>query len=185
MTVPEESSSPPLQGEDIGTEHWRDAQHWISIYDDLIGFKLEVLGRVEHALAQLVPIARTAAAEDVTIIRTQMEGYYQRLDLWHRRLWELQGLWIDPERRVIQHQGKEASLTVREFQLLQFLMNHPHRWYTADQIKAQAWGEPALFPEEVRNYIARIRRILVQMELPYGLLNRPRRGYSLVARLDT
>ncbi|MGO9857594.1 MAG: hypothetical protein ACLPYY_21455 [Acidimicrobiales bacterium] len=24
----------PLEGEDIGTEHWEDARHWMSIYDD-------------------------------------------------------------------------------------------------------------------------------------------------------
>jgi hypothetical protein len=33
----------PLEGEDIETEHWEDARHWMSIYDDLIRFKLGLL----------------------------------------------------------------------------------------------------------------------------------------------
>ena len=30
-----EPTQGPLEGEDIETEHWEDARHWMSIYDDL------------------------------------------------------------------------------------------------------------------------------------------------------
>lgn len=30
-------------------------------------------------------------------IGDQMHGYQARLDLWYRRVWDLQGLWLDPE----------------------------------------------------------------------------------------
>ncbi|HEY8739220.1 MAG TPA: winged helix-turn-helix domain-containing protein [Candidatus Dormibacteraeota bacterium] len=174
----------PLDGEDISTSHWEDARHWMSIYDDLLRFKRGLLARVARDLATLSPIARRAASIDFKIIEDQLEGYQSRLDMWYRRVWELQGLWLDAESHMVRHQGTEAHLTKREFQLLQFLLDHPHRYYTADQIKDRAWAEPALHPEEVRNYVRRIRKILEQLEIPCDLVNRPHTGYSLVFRAD-
>lgn len=46
--------------------------------------------------------------------------------LWYERLWDLHGLWLDPEGRMIRYRGKEETVTKREFQLLQFLRAHPH-----------------------------------------------------------
>src|SRR6202521_2935207 len=172
----------PLEGENIETEHGKAARHWMSIYDDLIRFKLRLLDRVRRELPKLPPVAQMAAVEDVTFIETQMEGYYSRLDLWYQRVWKLQGLWLDPNGRVLRHKGKEAVLTHREFELLQFLLDHPHRFHTASQIMGYAWSDSALFPEEVRNYVLRVRKILVRLEIPCDLVNRPGRGYSLTFR---
>jgi hypothetical protein len=176
--------SVPLEGEDITTSHWEDARHWMSIYDDLLRFKQGLLARIERDMSTLGPIAQRAVSEDVKIITEQLDGYQARLDLWYRRVWELKGLWLDPEGQMIRHQGREAHLTKRESQLLQFLLDHPHRFFTADQIKDRAWAEPALFPEEVRNYVKRLRRILAELEIPCDLVNRPHKGYSLVFRSD-
>jgi hypothetical protein len=113
-----------LEGENIETEHWEDARHWMSIYDDLIRFKIGLLERVKRELAKLYPVARSAADVDIAFIEAQMAGYHARLDLWYRRVWQLQGLWLDPNGRVVHHKGEEAALTVREFELLQFLLEH-------------------------------------------------------------
>ena len=175
--------SQPLEGEDISTQRWEDARHWISIYADLLEFKRGILARVRRDVASLQPLAQKAAATDLKIIETQMNGYQERLDLWYRRVWELQGLWVDPIGRVVRHQGREMALTKREFQLLQFLMDHPHRYFTTSHILGQAWADPALFPEEVRNYIRRLRKILTDLAIPADLVNKPGRGYSLVFRI--
>lgn len=174
--------SQPLEGEDIATKRWEDARHWISIYADLLEFKRGILARVRRDVANLQPPAQKAAAIDLKIIETQMQGYQVRLDLWYSRIWELQGLWVDPIGRVVRHQGKEVSLTKREFQLLQFLLDHPHRFFTTTQILGQAWADPALFPEEVRNYVRRLRQILADLTIPADLVNKPGRGYSLKFR---
>jgi DNA-binding response OmpR family regulator len=174
----------PLEGEDLETTHWEDARHWMSVYADLLAFKVGLLARVQQELPKLKPTAQKAASEDLVIIEHQMLGYQARLDLWYARVWELQGLWLDPEDRMIRHQGREASLTKREFQLLQFLLDHPHRFFTASQILGQAWADPALFPEEVRNYVRRLRKLLAVLEIPADLVNRPGRGYSLVFRAE-
>ena len=175
-------SSRGLEGEDPSTTHWEDARHWIGVYADLIRFKVGLLDRVHRELPKLRPVAQEAAASDLGIIEGQMRGYQSRLDLWYQRLWELQGLRLDPEGQLIRHHGREGHLTKREFQLLQFLLDHPHRFFTVNQLLARAWADPALFPEEVRNYVRRIRTILADLEIPCELVNRPGRGYSLVFR---
>ena len=83
---------------------------------------------------------------------------------------------------MIRHQGREVALTLREFQLLRFLLEHPHRYFTTAQILGQAWADPALFPEEVRNYVRRLRKILKDLAIPVDLVNKIGRGYSLVFR---
>jgi DNA-binding response OmpR family regulator len=170
----------PLEGEDLETSHWEDARHWLSVYADLLRFKMGLLARVRREIPKLPVEAQKAASIDLTIIEAQMAGYQRRLDLWYARVWELQGLWIDPEGRVVRHQGREAKLSKREHQLLQFLLAHPHRYYTAPQILTHAWSDPALFPEEVRNYVQRVRKILRKLDVPCELVNRPGRGYSLI-----
>lgn len=156
----------------------------MSIYADLLEFKRGILGRVERDISNLRPAAQKAAAADLEIIEAQMLGYQERLDLWYRRIWELHGLWLDPAGRMVRHKGREVALTKREFQLLQFLVDHPHRYFTTSQILGQAWADPALFPEEVRNYVRRLRKILIDLEIPVDLVNKPGRGYSLVFRAD-
>ncbi|HEY8863650.1 MAG TPA: winged helix-turn-helix domain-containing protein [Candidatus Dormibacteraeota bacterium] len=172
----------PIEGEDIETTHWEDAHHWMSIYLDLLEFKRGILDRIRRDLARLPPAARLAAAADITFIESQMEGYQKRFTLWYRRVLELQGLRLDAEGRVVRYGHEEATLTVREFQLFQFLLDHPHRYFTVPQILGQAWAEPGLFPEEVRNYVRRIRRVLAALDLPCDLVNRPGRGYAIEFR---
>ena len=174
--------SRPLEGEDISTNRWEDARHWMSIYSDLLEFKRGILGRMQRDLAGLHPTAQAAAAVDLQIIETQMLGYQERLDLWFTRIWQLEGLQLDAADRMVRHRGRTVTLTKREFQLLQFLLEHPHRYFTTTQILGQAWADPALFPEEVRNYVGRLRKILRDLEIPVDLLNKPGRGYSLVFR---
>lgn len=169
-----------LEGEDLATTHWEDARHWMGVYADLLRFKAGLLERVRRELPKLHPVAQRAASADLAIIEGQMHGYQSRLDLWYQRLWDLQGLRLDPEGPMIRHRGQEGRLTKREYQLLQFLLDHPHRYFTATQLVARAWAEPALFPEEVRNYVRRVRKILTDLEIPAELVNRPGRGYSLI-----
>ena len=184
MSVLQPEKSHGLEGEDLATTHWTDARHWIGVYADLIRFKVGLLERVRQELPKLPSVAQAAAATDLAIIESQLQGYQGRLDLWYHRLWELQGLHLDPEGQLIRHRGKESHLTNREFQLLHFLLDHPHRYFTVNQLLARAWSDPALFPEEVRNYVRRLRKILAALEVPCELVNRPGRGYSLVFRPD-
>jgi DNA-binding response OmpR family regulator len=155
------------------------------VYADLLRFKQRLLGRVQAELGHLSPEVQRAAAEDLAIIEGQMEGYRARLDIWYQRLAELEGLALDSESRTVRHQRHSARLTDREFELLRFLVEHPHRYYTPEQLMARAWQGANLFPEEVRNYVLRLRKLITRMEIPYELLNRPGHGYSLVLKVDS
>jgi DNA-binding response OmpR family regulator len=177
-------TSPPLEGENIETTHWEDARHWMSIYADLLEFKRGLLDRIHRDLTRLPPVARAAAGLDVGIIEGQMEGYQRRLELWYRRVWDLHGLWLDPKGRTLHYQTEMATLTEREFQLLQFLLDHPHRYFSVTQILSDAWGSPGLFPEEVRTYVRRLRKLLTTLHVPCDIVNRPHRGYCLRFRED-
>jgi|SRR5579864_960988 len=174
--------SQPLQGEHLETSHWEDAHHWMSIYSDLIEFKLGMLDQVSRGLAKLKPEAQRAAEADVKLVEDQMAGYRRRLDLWAQRVRDLHGLWLDPKGRAIHYGSREASLTVREFQLLHLLLIHPYRYFTVSEILGHAWAGAALFPDEVRTYIRRLRKVLAALEIPCDIVNRPGRGYSLIFR---
>jgi DNA-binding response OmpR family regulator len=176
--------SKALEGEDITTTHWEDAHHWMSTYADLLEFKRKLLERVRRDLAKMDPVAQMAVLSDVTIIERQMGTYQKRLDLWALRVRDLQGLWLDPSSRTIRYEEREATLTPREFQLFQFLLDHPHRYFTVNQILSQAWAGAGLFPEEVRNYVQRLRKVMVALQIPCYLVNRPGRGYAVEFRLD-
>jgi DNA-binding response OmpR family regulator len=177
-------ASSPLEGEHVGTTRWEDAHHWLSIYADLLEFKRGILDRVGRDLNKLQPVPRRAAEADVKFIEAQMLGYQERIEFWYQRIWDLNGLWLDPEGRMIRYKGQGATLSVREFQLIQFMLAHPHRYFTVDQILDQAWAGPSISPEEVRNYVRRVRKLLTAMEIPCDLVNRPKRGYSLEFRVD-
>ena len=174
-----DDESQALEGEDIETAHWEDAHHWMSTYADLLQFKRRILDRVTRDLVKLEPVAQKAVQVDVAMIQSQMEGYERRLELWARRIRDLHGLWLDPTTRTIRYKDREATLTPREFELLQFLLDHPGRFFTVDQILTEAWSEASLFPEEVRNYVQRLRKLLEALEVPCYVVNRPGRGYSV------
>lgn len=178
------TQSQPLDGEDLGTTHWEDARHWLSIYAELLEFKRGILDRIERDLSKLPPVAQAAAERDVHVIEMQMAAYQERLDLWNQRVRDLHGLWLDAERHAIHYKSLDAKLTIREFQLLQFLLDRPYRYFTVPQILGQAWAQPDLFPEEVRNYVRRLRKVLTTMKIPCELVNRPRRGYALTFNRD-
>lgn len=178
------ASSGALQGEDLTTTHSADARHWISIYADLLEFKRGLLARVHRDLPKLRKEAQEAARVDVGLIELQMLGYEARLELWYRRVWELQGLWVNPETRVIKYREREAVLTKREFELMQMMLEHPHRWFSTRQIVGSAWSDSRLSPEEARNYVQRLRKVLHELDAPVDLVNKPGRGYSLVFRMD-
>jgi DNA-binding response OmpR family regulator len=50
------------------------------------------------------------------------------------------GLEVDPSRRVARLRGEELALTVREFDLLVFLMRHPGRAFRRAELLENVWG---------------------------------------------
>ena len=55
------------------------------------------------------------------------------------KTWEALGLRIDYEAKKVEIKGKEINLTPKEFELLWFLVNHPQRVYTREQLLEYVW----------------------------------------------
>ena len=59
-------------------------------------------------------------------------------------------------------EGREVSLTAKEFELLEFLMNHPNKIYSRDKLLHEVWG--ADYPGDVRTVDVHIRRMREKIE---------------------
>ncbi|MBO5485561.1 MAG: response regulator transcription factor [Eubacterium sp.] len=69
---------------------------------------------------------------------------------------------LDEEGRRVFIEGREISLTAKEFELLEFLMNHPNKIYGRDKLLHEVWGED--YPGDVRTVDVHIRRMREKIE---------------------
>ncbi|MDI3543615.1 MAG: two-component system, OmpR family, response regulator ResD [Candidatus Atribacteria bacterium] len=77
------------------------------------------------------------------------------------RMWETLGLRIDYEAKKVEIKEKEINLTPKEFELLWFLVNHPQRVYTREQLLEYVWGYDFLGDARtVDTHIKRLREKL-------------------------
>ena len=69
---------------------------------------------------------------------------------------------LDKDGRRAFIEGREVSLTAKEFELLEFLMNHPNKIYSRDKLLHEVWGED--YPGDVRTVDVHIRRMREKIE---------------------
>ncbi|HET9410502.1 MAG TPA: winged helix-turn-helix domain-containing protein [Candidatus Dormibacteraeota bacterium] len=170
-----------LEGEDPQTIYPHDARHWIAVYREMIDFKEELLARVEDQLQRLPKAARSDVIDnDITLIHNQLERYRRRIEFWYSRQWELEGLEVDPETRVVTYRERSVRLTKRELELLTMLVRRSPQFITARQLLVQAWHDSRLPEETLRTYIVRLRGKVAELGVGAEIVNRPRRGYALV-----
>jgi len=170
-----------LEGEDPRTIYPHDARHWIAVYREMIDFKDQLLARVEAQLGRLPKAARADVADnDIGLIQNQLGRYQRRLEFWYGRQWELEGLQVDPETRVITYRERAVRLTKRELELLTMLMSRSPQYVTPRELLVQAWHDSRLPEETLRTYIVRLRGKLAELGVGAEIVNRPRRGYALV-----
>ncbi len=70
---------------------------------------------------------------------------------------EVNGVFLDLDRKLIEINGKEIPLTSLEFDILKLLMNNPGRIFSMDEIYERVWNEPAIESKTVSVHIRRIR----------------------------
>jgi hypothetical protein len=170
-----------LDGENPLTEHSADAAHWMTIYRELISFKEDLLARLGIDVGGLTPRARhEIVSTDVAALEKQLGRYLKRLEYWYGRHWELHGLALDENTMMASHRDHSVHLTRREFQLLSLFLAYPHRTFAAAELAQRAWSDSRLSTDQVRIYVARVRRRLADLGMPCHLVSQPRRGYSLI-----
>jgi two-component system, OmpR family, response regulator len=142
---------------------------------------LDVLGAVRHRLPELPVIVLTARAaieqrvagldrgandyvskpfsldELLARVRAQLRAPHQR----ESSVLEVGGIRMDLRSRRVQRNGREVTLTAREFEVLAYLMRHPDQVLSREQILNAVWGfdfDPGTKVLEV--YIGYVRRKL-------------------------
>lgn len=161
-----------IEGEDPTTMRSTDARRWIEIYSRLIELKEEMLERV---------VASTGPDQvDEQVVRNELARLHGRLSFWQRRHSELAPVDLDDRLGIVTPRGPAVPLTRRESQLLRFLLQNPGRFFDAHTLAAKAWHDPSLAAEQVRTYVVRLRRRLLEAQVGCDIHTERRRGYSLV-----
>ena len=70
---------------------------------------------------------------------------------------------IDPERRSASKNGKNVELTMKEFDLIEFLMRNPGRVYSRESLLDLVWGYD--YQGDTRTVDVHIRRLREKLEL--------------------
>lgn len=110
---------------------------------------------------------------DELLARVQMLLWrFQQVDTQHRV--QVGGLVIDLARRAATADGNLLPLTLREFQLLEFLMTHRCRVFTRESLLMQVWGSH--FEGDERVVDATVKRVRAKLPAPYAALIETVRG---------
>jgi DNA-binding response OmpR family regulator len=75
----------------------------------------------------------------------------------------LGGLRLNTEKKQVLVDGQEVKLTAKEFSILEFLMRHPGKVYSAEEIYERVWHEDAYSVENT--VMVHIRRIREKIEI--------------------
>jgi DNA-binding response OmpR family regulator len=68
------------------------------------------------------------------------------------------GLEIDPANHLVSVNNKDIQLSVKEFDLLWLLANHPRQAFTRDQLLERVWGlSDYIDPSTVTVHVRRLR----------------------------
>jgi DNA-binding winged helix-turn-helix (wHTH) protein len=144
-----------MPGEDPARADFVTARGWLTIYEQ------------RQALLAISPGVDAREAEAI------LDG----VAFWKEQLNQLSGLGLDSDRRVLMVDGEtQVQLTRRELQLLEFLLQHPERYFADHVLAVRAWGD-RLSGDQVRIYVRRLRLKLA----PTGweLVSRRGQGYAL------
>jgi hypothetical protein len=74
-----------LTGENPHSVQLVDADYWVGIYREMVGFKKRLLEAVKTDLQTVSPVAQVDLGDDVVLIEAQLARYERRLTFWSDR----------------------------------------------------------------------------------------------------
>src|SRR5215469_920034 len=89
---------------------------------------------------------------------------------------------LDPANQCLWCGEQRVPLTPKAFDVLRYLVDHPGRLVTQDEILEALWADTYVNPELIKKYILGIRKALGDRhDKPEFIETLPRRGYQFVA----
>ena len=74
------------------------------------------------------------------VFLSKVSSLFRRLNKTEAKVIAIDGLVIDPEKFIIQYNGKDISLAKKEFELLYLLASKPGRVFKREEILNRVWG---------------------------------------------
>mgnify|MGYP001163431052 CR=1 FL=1 len=78
-----------LRGEPAETSEWRDALRWVSVYQELVSFNIQLMELVQKRLDSLPSPDDGPERPDLLLIQAHYVRLCSRLDFWKRRCIDL------------------------------------------------------------------------------------------------
>jgi two-component system alkaline phosphatase synthesis response regulator PhoP len=92
---------------------------------------------------------------------SRVNALFRRVPQKESKIVEVDGLTIDPEKFVVQLEGKEILLAKKEFELLHLLASRPGRVFLRNEILSQVWGNDVIVGDRTIDvHIRKIRQKL-------------------------
>src|SRR6266850_3866380 len=89
---------------------------------------------------------------------------------------------LDPANQCLWRGEKRVPITPKAFDVLRYLVEHPGRLVTQDEILEALWPETYVNPELIKKYILGIRKVLGDRhDKPEFIETIPKRGYRFMA----
>lgn len=95
------------------------------------------------------------------VFLSKVHSLFRRLNKNEAKVIAINGLVIDPERFMVQYNGKDISLAKKEFELLHLLASKPGRVFLRNEILNQVWGADVIVGDRTIDvHIRKIRQKL-------------------------
>lgn len=78
-----------LPGERPHTTYSEDAEHWVRVYTDLVGFNLKMMDQIGQRVPSISHSENGPERPDLVLLRAHVRRLRWRLRFWERRLVEL------------------------------------------------------------------------------------------------
>ena len=89
---------------------------------------------------------------------------------------------LDPANQCLWRGEQRVALAPKAFDVLRYLVEHPARLVTQDELLEALWPETYVNPELIKKYILGIRKVLGdQHDNPVYIETLPKRGYQFIA----
>jgi len=92
---------------------------------------------------------------------SRVNALFRRIPAKETKIIEIDGLVIDPEKFIVQFEGREIVLAKKEFELLHLLATKPGRVFLRNEILSQVWGNDVIVGDRTIDvHIRKIRQKL-------------------------